>query len=183
MPLIQNEQEEKAKGQFIKLEDKAKFVLLSNMYKIDVHFLPEKKMSVLCQEENCNYCKYKHQANTQYYYYASVNTEEGVVRIPASVFFQLNENERLTGKDKRSSEWYLSKKGEGINTKYTVAKGDIVEKSDVDQANEKLGSIMIAYEGKLQENYKSTMSSFVDDEEPKKKVSIDEDEVEDIPFA
>lgn len=185
MPLITEEQKEKAKGQFLKLEDKARFTLFSNMYKLITHFLEDEKMSVLCQEEDeCKFCKYGHKATTQYYYFAKVNEDEGIVRIPASVFFQLNEQERVTGKDKRNSVWIISKKGTGIETKYTVAKDDNAGTPSIslEDANEKLGKAMLANESVLQQNYKSKMSMFVEDDKKVKQATTEYVDPEDVPF-
>jgi hypothetical protein len=101
--LVTDEQKERKASQFIKLEDKAKLILLSNLYKINTHFLKDKNTSVLCKGEGCSFDSTYGKSRTEYFYYGLVNDEEGIVRVPASIFFALNEQERVLEIDKRDS--------------------------------------------------------------------------------
>ena len=143
MPLIQEEQEvKKPSGQFLKLEDKSVVTLYSNLYSTKTHYFEDKKTSVICKGEKCALCS-GGKAVTQYYYYGQVGTDEGIVKIPGSVFFAMNEAERVLDITKRDCTWVISKTGTGLETRYTVTRGkDITEKADLETANEKLEKIM-----------------------------------------
>jgi hypothetical protein len=142
MGIVTDEQSEKRQGQFLKLEDKSIVVLYSNLFKTQTHFLQDKKTSVICKGEGCYFCQ-TNKKRMNYFYYGKVNNEEGVMQMPASVFYAINEQERVLGINKRDSQWVISKKGSGLDTEYGVARGKDAEKSPVliKDANEKLAKI------------------------------------------
>ena len=110
MPMVTNEQDEKKPSTFLKVEDKSKLTLLSNLYKIPTHYLRARKVSVICKgSDECFFCQNGHKPRVEFYYWGNVDGDEGIVQVPASVFFALNEQERVLGIDKRDSVWVISK--------------------------------------------------------------------------
>lgn len=159
MGLVTEEQKEKRPSQFIKLEDKSKVTLFSNLYKIKTHFLQGNNTSVLCAGEGCFYCDQGVKARMEHYYYGLVEngkeSEEGIVRVPASVFFALNDQERVLEIDKRDSVWVISKKGSGLDTEYGVARGKEAGKPPVsiEEANKKLITVLDNHVKNMKERY------------------------------
>jgi hypothetical protein len=143
MGIVTNEQQEKRQGQFLKLEDKSIVTLYSNLFKTQTHFLQDKKTSVICKGDGCYFCQMGYQIRKNYFYYGKVNDEEGVMQMPASVFYSINEQERVLGMDKRESQWVISKKGAGLDTEYGVARGKDAGKAPVElkEANDKLTKV------------------------------------------
>lgn len=162
MPLISDEQSERRPSQFLKLEDKAKLTILSNLYKVKTHFLQGQKVSVKCVGEDCYFCSAGVKARMEFFYFGKVNDVEGIVRVPASVFFQINESERVLEMDKRQSVWVVSKKGSGLETEYGVARGkDAGESSlELSQANAKLTQVLDPYTKNLEDKYKEYAQTF-----------------------
>ncbi len=141
--LIFDEQEVKTKkSNFLKITDGAKVRLKSHLIKLLTFFDNKTKKSILWDK------KTKQEPRVELYYWANVNGEEGVVRIPASVFVAMNEVERLMKKSKRDFEWIIGKKGEGLGTRYNVVRGEEVKVSEqeVKEADKKLFEILHSYE-------------------------------------
>lgn len=143
MGLVTNEQTEKRPGQFIKLEDKSVLSIMSNLYKTTTHFLKSKNVSVICKGEDCYFCQMNHKARPNYFYWGLVGSEEGVVQVPASVFYAINEQERVLDMDKKDSLWVISKQGSGMSTKYGVARGKDAPKPSktLEEANKLLSKV------------------------------------------
>lgn len=156
MGLVTKEQDEKRPSQFIKLEDKSKLILFSNLYKAKTHFLKAKNTSVLCGGEKCYFCDAGIKSRMEYFYYGEVDGEEGIVRVPASVFYALNDQERVLEIDKRDSIWIISKKGSGLDTEYGVARGKEagVPTISLEKANVKLTTALDIYVKNLEQKYK-----------------------------
>lgn len=154
MGLVKEEQKEKRPNQFIKLEDKSKLVLFSNLYKINTHFIKAKNTSVICKGDNCAFCE-SSKSRIECFYYGKVNDEEGVIRVPASVFFALNEQERVLEIDKRDSIWVISKTGSGLDTEYGVARGKEAGTPSIslEEANDKLIKVCDSYSTALKTRY------------------------------
>ena len=155
MGLVTNEQEEKRPSQFLKLEDKSKLTIFSNLYKAKTHFLKAKNTSVLCQGEKCYFCNAGVKSRMEYFYYGLANEEEGIVRVPASVFYILNDNERVLDIDKRDSIWIISKKGSGLKTEYGVVRGKEagVPTIPMEDANKKMSKVLDIYVKNLEQKY------------------------------
>jgi hypothetical protein len=168
MPMITNEQSEKKANDYVKLDKENTVTLLSNVYKVESHYVQEKKRSVACKGEGCKICaegKYKKRA--EYYYVANVNGIEGILRLPASSFFDMNKIEGMTKKDKRSYSWLIIKEGEGLDTRYTTSKDEpIADAAPVEKNNEKLEKIMTLYEKGLNERYNEQPGEDFPDEIP-----------------
>jgi len=167
MPLVTEEQDEKRPSQFIKLEDKSKLTLYSNLYKAKTHFLKARNTSVLCVGDSCVFCGMGMKSRMEYFYYGNVDGEEGIVRVPASVFFALNENERVLEIDKRSSIWVISKKGSGLDTEYGIARGKEAGTPTIslEEANEKMTKVLDNYVKSLEQKYRENSAVGVSDKE------------------
>lgn len=155
MGIVKNEQEEKRPSQFIKLEDKSKLTILSNLYKTKTHFLKAKNTSVACKGDDCRFCAGGLKSRMEYFYYGVVDKEEGIVRVPASVFYAINDQERVLEIDKRDSVWIVSKKGSGLDTEYGVARGKEAGTPPItiDEANAKLAKVVDNYVKNLDQKY------------------------------
>lgn len=142
MPVVKNEQEEKRQSQFLKYrtsEEGNSLRLLSHLYRIDFHYLPEPiKRSVICKGEECSYCKKGHQKRAEYNYLVNLNGEIGLMDIKPSVFFVIQGVSKAQKKDPRQISWTVIKTGEGLNTEYTTSKDDNLEKAEYDALNKEL---------------------------------------------
>lgn len=155
MPFINDEQGEKKQSIYLVIEDKSKVHLLSRLYKLQTYFVPSIKKSVWGEdivpkaeaEPNCR-------RNVEYIYWGIVDGQEGIVRLKPSIFFAINEAEKVLGMDKRGMEFIVGKQGSGMNTKYSVTRGrDIpTTESQVEDANKKLAEQMPKYEKQLKQN-------------------------------
>lgn len=156
MQTITDEQSIKNTSLFLKLEDKAKFTIQSHLVKIDTAYVD--KLGSILWNDSLLYKGLK--KRVEYYYWGEVNEEAGVIRVPATVFFSLNENERLLEKNKRSYEWILSKSGQLKETKYSVVRGKDIEISEEDVAHntDELCKILAGYE----ETLKGKLEKYLD---------------------
>lgn len=182
--LITDEQKEKKSSSFLKIEDGSVITLKSNLVKTRTHFLREEKTSVACIGKDCFFCQKGVNFRNEYFYWGTINGDEGLVRLPATVFFDLNESERVLKKSKRNFEWIISKTGSGLQTRYSVVRGSDVQElseKELKKNNEKLLKTINAYEKTMRERYDelSTKSKgeIFDDEE----IPFPEDD-EEIPF-
>lgn len=152
--LIKDEQTVKAPSQFLKVKDGSKIVLQSNLIAIVTHFIKSKRMSVICTGSDCCFCSNGMRYRNEYFYIGTVDGEKGIIRLPASVFYSMNKDEKVLGKSKRMFEWIISKEGEGLKTKYAVTRGiDIKEDAEeVEKNNEKLFEKINRYEKKMKDN-------------------------------
>lgn len=155
MGLVTDEQKEKRPGQFIKLEDKSILAIHSNLYKTTTHFLKSKNVSVICAGEDCYFCQMGHKARPNYFYWGLVGTEQGAIQVPASVFYAINEQERVLDMDKKDSLWVISKQGSGMSTKYGVARGKDAPKSEktLEEANKLLSKVCDSFVGNNTNRY------------------------------
>lgn len=128
MPLETNEQNIKNPFDFLTVDDGSVLVLQSNLYRIDRHYLDDYKRSVACLGiKDCYFCQHGFKKGTDFYYYGMVDGEQGVIRLPAGLFYNLNkwENESEANKKetKRGYEWIVKKTGEGQDTRYSAEVG------------------------------------------------------------
>ena len=149
MKIIKNEQEIKKVNSFLKIEDGCIVKIKSHLIVVESAF-DQKTGKRILWSEKAGLPKRK-----ELFFLVEMNGEEGALRLPLSVFFAMNENERLTGNDKRSMLWILGKKGEGLKTKYGVAVKEIIptqDEEEIKKNTEKLKKILISYEKRLAEN-------------------------------
>lgn len=155
----ENEQKVKPQGQFFKLQDKDKVTIESKLIRINIHYLKGlgengKDVSVACMGKECVFCK-TNASRTEYLYLGSVNGEKGVIRLPASVFFTMNENERLSEIDKRSTIWVIGKTGQGLETKYSAVptKPFTITDKRVAENTAQLQKVLASYADRLEQKY------------------------------
>ena len=154
--LITDEQKEKQPSSFLKVEDGSVVTLKSNLVKTRTHFLNKEQTSVACVGEDCFFCLKEIKYRNEYFYWGTIDGDEGLVRLPASIFFDLNESERVLKKSKRNFEWIISKTGSGLKTRYSVTRGSDagkVTEKEVEKNNEKLLKTINAYDKTMRERY------------------------------
>lgn len=163
MKVIDNEQNEKREGQFLKIEDKSKIILKSKLVLFETAY-PSDDVKTILWDDRLNekgVAKRK-----EYIYWGSIDGQEGIIRVPASIFFSMNEAERVADMDKRDVEWIVSKSGQGKQTRYTIIRGKDAKstKEVIDANTEKLMKVMVAYEAKLKEKLEDYLKhgSFTD---------------------
>jgi len=155
MPFINNEQEEKNQSIYLTINDKSKIHLLSRLYKVQTYFVRSLNKSIWGEDiVNKAEAEKDTRRRVEYIYWAIVDGQEGIVRLPASVFFSINDAEKMLGSDKRGMEFFISKSGSGLNTKYGVTRGRDVPttESQINDANKKLAEQMMKYEKSLKQN-------------------------------
>lgn len=151
MKIIDNEQKEKREGQFLKVEDKSRVILTSKLVKIETCYPNDGVKTILWSQSLANK---GYQKRSEFMYWGSVNGQEGIIRVPASMFFAMNEAERVTETSKRETEWIVSKTGEGKMTRYAIvpSKKEIkVDEAIIAANTEKLMRLLTGYEKKLEE--------------------------------
>lgn len=133
---------------FLTFEEKTTIVqLCSNVCIIKTHWLPNKKIKVLCVGDKCAVCFHKIPIKKEYIYCASINGQEGMLRVPASVFFDMNAIEDATKTKKQDFLWMIIKQGAGKETRYSVLKhADVSQKVNLEEGNQKLLRAMQEYE-------------------------------------
>ena len=153
--LIKDEQKEKQSSSFLKIEDGSVVTLKSNLVKTRTHFLQGEQTSVACIGEDCFYCLKGLAYRNEYFYWGTIDGQKGLVRLPASVFFNLNESERALKKDKQGFEWIISKTGSGKKTRYSVTRGNDVKVTtkEMEENNKKLLKTITAYDATMNERY------------------------------
>jgi len=153
--LVKDEQKEKQSSSFLKLEDGSVVTLKSNLVKTKTHFLQKEQTSVACIGEDCFFCLKGLAYRNEYFYWGTIDDQKGLVRLPASVFFSLNESERVLKKDKQGFEWIISKTGSGLKTRYSVTRGNDIKvtKGEMEENNEKLLKTITAYDETMSERY------------------------------
>lgn len=144
---ILDEQKISSSSVFLKIQDGSKIRLKSNLVRIYTFYDEKTKKSILWEKE------IKEKPRQEFFYFGEIDGQEGVIKLPMSVFIAMNDTERLIGKSKRNFEWIIGKKGEGLQTRYSVVKGDNIEITDeeIQKNNERLKKILIPYEKKLKE--------------------------------
>ena len=162
MPLATDKQEGKMKGRsdFLdKFQDGDKLIVKSNLYHVDSHYLQGQKVSVICKGDECFFCGEGVDFRKEYLYIVErlrgEDKEAGVARVPASVFFDMNKNEKLLKKSKREFQWIIGKEGEGKKTRYSTVRGEDVKVVDkeVKENNEKLEKAGDSYSKYLKDQY------------------------------
>ena len=190
MALVTDEQSVKPESEFLKLEKENSVFLLSNVYFTKSHYLQDKKKSVACHglKTGCEYCK-KIPPRSEYYYFAMVNGERGILRVPASVFFAMNALEKVmkNEKTKRDYSWIVLKTGEGLETKYTCSKDEPIPKEDreaedMEKNNDLLSQKISAYENRLEKNYQEYLKVLMDVPVKESAEGTEDVDPSDIPF-
>lgn len=160
MGFINDEGKEKRPSLFLKYEQENKLVLKSNLYKINFHYLPDKRKSVSCKGEDCYFCKSGVGQNTEYNYYINLNGQNGVINVKPSVFFSLQSIAKASKKETRQISWLVIKEGSGLDTEYTVSKDENLSKeecekiqSEIEKFNKELEKAMKSHEEILEKNY------------------------------
>jgi len=154
--LITDEQKEKKPSSFLKIEDGSVVTLRSNLVKTRTHFLEGVQTSVACIGKGCFFCQKGIKHRDEYFYWGTIDGQEGLVRLPASVFFDLNESERVLKRSKRDFEWIISKTGSGLKTRYSTTRGSDTKKvteKEVEKNNKKLLKTINAYDKTMRERY------------------------------
>lgn len=181
MPLVTEEQQEKKEASFLKYEAENILMILSNLYKIDSHYLKSANKFVSCHKEECFYCTQGIQKKTEYNYVVKLNGQETIMDIKPSVFFNINAIEKMSKKEKRYISWMVIKSGTGLDTEYTVSKDDNLDSEDIkkvdadlEKQNDKLAKLMQIREDRLEEEYQANLKEFTG----KKIESVDPDDIE-----
>jgi hypothetical protein len=166
MDTYTNEQEVKRPSLFLKPINGSVLTLKSHLVKIKSHYLEDQKKSVLCSPDDCVLCSRGEKINHEFYYWGTMGDGEqvtaGPIQVPASVFFYMNEVEKLKKKDKRNFMWIISKQGDGRNVKYTTIQGDDVEAPDEETTTattERLQKMMQKYEDTLTQRLREYLMS------------------------
>jgi len=167
--LIKKEQEVKRPSFFLKIENGCKVVLQSNLIRVQTHYLEDHKQSVLCISNDCYFCDQGIDSRNEYLYLGTLDGEKGFIRLPASIFYSMNENERLLKKSKREMEWIISKKGTGLATRYSAVRGDDVkpDPKEIEKNNQRLLDSMNRYEAGLKQRYDEIVMNEGSAEEPR----------------
>jgi hypothetical protein len=176
MEIIKNEQKVKNPSLFLKVNDKSKIVIKSHLIRLFTVWIENDRKTILWSEEID-----KSDRRQEFYYWAIVDGDEGVLRLPASIFFTMNENERLMEKDKRDFEWSISKTGSGLKTKYEAVRGKEIKVNlkEIDENTEKLKNILTKYEARLRESMKEYLNNKEELDEPNGDEDVNSEE---IPF-
>jgi len=189
MPLVTNETEieqpiRSVGTEILKFEEpRSKFIVQSHLYYLYCHWVNSQQY--LCLGKDCPVCEQTdNKTKTEYYYYGtimvrksdgSIEGKTGVVRVPADVFFFMNnfEKDPDVGRPKRAVEWIITKTGEKLETKYSALNGKEikVDEADIEASSKLLQEIMADREQWLK---KRTIEAFG---EPQQKINPD-----DIPF-
>lgn len=149
--VVKNEMSERRPSTFLPIENKSKFTLKSHLVKLETAYVKtdRESMWVLHTDDSqlAQYAK-RYQPRTEYIYYGLVNGQEGMMRLPSTVFFAIQEQAKILNKEVRDYEWVVSKTGEGLKTKYTVTRlGDVkTPDKEVEANTEKLLSLVTNYE-------------------------------------
>lgn len=159
--VVKNEMSERRPSTFLKLNDKSKFVLKSHLVKLETAYVrtDREKMWVLHTDDSQlpSYVR-DYKSRVEYIYYGVVTekdgrTEEGMIRLPGSVFFQIQEQAKVLNKETRDYEWIVSKTGEGLGTRYQATRLEAVKvvSKEIDANTEKLLSMVTNYEKILEQ--------------------------------
>src|SRR6185312_13579379 len=177
MGIITDEQEIKRPTQFLKYEtgdNGNQLMVKSKLYKIDSHFLNAVKTSVICRGDDCHYCSAGYQKRAEFNYFVWLNGETGYIDIKPSVFYAIQAIAKAQKRDVREISWTVIKKGEGLNTDYTVSKDDNLAAEDFERVQdelenntEKLSEIMERREEQLDSNYTAHLKDIRKQEQPK----------------
>lgn len=162
MPVVENEQDVKAKSQFLDYEagDGNSLILLSKLYKLDSHWLESQRKYVACRAEECIFCDNGYEVGTEFHYMVDLNGKKGFMNIKGSVFFAIQKVSKAQKKAPRQISWTVIKTGEGKQTRYVTSKLDNLEESDyqeildnLDANTDKLTAVMSKQEEKHDQNY------------------------------
>jgi hypothetical protein len=176
MGIIKNEQDVKQDSLFLKYEvgdSGNELMLISHLYKIDRHFLPTQKKSVLCLGDKCQFCSEGLKKSSEFNYMVLLNGGIGVMDIKASVFYNIQGISKAQKKDPRAISWTVIKTGEGLGTEYTTSKNDNLTSDQFEKVNDdleantdKLSKLMIEHEKQLKTNYNELVDVMKDEVDP-----------------
>lgn len=195
MPLVTDEQAEKQEGIFLKYESTNTLIIKSNLFKVAFHYLKAVNKFVACHEKSCVFCDKGEQKRIEHNYFVNLNGQDGVMDIKTSVFFDINEIEKASKKDKRHIKWMILKSGSGLDTNYTTSKDEnlteeeiIIINENLELFNEKLQKLMLSREAQLEKAYEEQVGENIGAREletaPEGEVIANPEEVkeEDLPF-
>jgi hypothetical protein len=181
----QNEQKIKKPSFFLEIEDKCVVVITSKLFRFQSHYIESARKSVACVGQDCVFCK-SIRPRTEYIYAGSVNGDFGVIRLPASVFFDMNENERLTKKDKRHQSWIIGKTGQGLDTRYKAVALETVKitDSDIEKNTVMLTEKLKIYANLLEKSYNELApnETFKADQDDIILDDVEDNKTEEMPF-
>lgn len=117
--------DKKDKPSIEKVQDKTLLEFMSHFAVVETCYIQAEKTSVAWHSELSSKGLKK---RNEVYVYANLKHDKGewheaTMQIPFSILMQILEQCRLTGDDKYSSQWIVGKKGEGLETEYTVVRG------------------------------------------------------------
>ena len=169
MPLIKNEREISG-GDFLKFRDGDSLIkLLSNLYRVDSHYIESQKTSAICVgEDKCVLCKRGIRVAPQFYYVVEVQTsgglkEDGILRLPEPVFYETNNYEKNMpeNESKRNYDWAVNRDSSGDRVVYDTQKGSKIEIDEelIKINNELLIEKIGDYENTLKAKYKQLVNS------------------------
>lgn len=160
MPFIKDESKEKRDSAYLKYESENTLLIYSNLYKIPFHYLSNVKKYVKCLGEECAYCEAGFKKSAEYNYYVELNGQKGALNIKSTVFFNIQGIANAKKQEQRHIQWLVLKKGEGLETEYTVSKDENLSKEYIqaisnalENNNAKLDLLMVAKEKQLEDNY------------------------------
>lgn len=190
MPFVKNESEEKRDSAYLKYEAENNLVLMSNLFKIEFHFLPGIKKSVSCKGKDCSYCASGTRKNAEYNYYVNLNGNEGALNIKPSVFFSIQGLSKAMKKETREIKWIVLKEGQGLDTEYTVSKDENLDKEaykkivdSIEEVNKKLQQLMVNREKQLEENYQEYSEGHASTESTEPNNDSDEIDLDEVTKA
>ncbi len=153
MPLIvKNDLVERKPSKILKLENGDKIILQSHLVKSITATIQGKSGTVfLLHKDGLEKYFKSYRKRVEYFYFGKVNDNEGMIRLPASVFFSIQQQAKVLGKTPRSFEWVISKTGSGLETKYTVTRMNDVDVNDnlIQNNTDKLFQLVTTYEEHL----------------------------------
>jgi len=167
MGFVQNEQDEKREGAYLKYEGENILQIQSNLYKVVSHYLKAKNKFVACSlGMDCFFCNNGTQINLEFNYFVDLNGKKGVMNIKPSVFYAINAIEKASKKTKREMSWLVLKTGEGLSTEYTVSKDENLEtpptEEELEKNNAELEKLMKIKETQLLNDYKALSGESLD---------------------
>jgi hypothetical protein len=154
------------KSEFLKFKDGVnKLELKSRQGGLFTHYI-KNLGTVICKGKDCFFCEKKSKKRREIYYFANLNDEMGLLRLPVSIFINILNlvNEKVYDKvnSPRDAMWIIIKKGEGRETKYTTSFGALVEvnENEVKENTDKVKKFLERYKEKLISRYDEFVSKF-----------------------
>lgn len=180
-----NQKIKKESSDFLSFEEGNNVLILqSKSGNLATHFI-KSKGSLACKGEDCFYCKSGSQKRREIYYMAKLNDNEGILRLPLSVFLsivKLVESGQYEGvENPRQAKWLVIKTGKGKETRYTVSfiKSIPENEEEVAKKTEELTKFLKRFWESLVKKYDSSLEIKDEEMEIENEEKVDP---EDIPF-